>query len=406
MTLITSTHFASIAVSGTDWRDTSKKALEELELAIADDQNFSLGFLYISDQLAQDAVSILNLFRSVTNIDHWVGCVGLGVCGSDGAHFDTPAISSMIARIDPGKFHLFSGEDIGSDDSLKSWLAANDPFLTLVHGNPATDRDPADLLADLERNAGGFLVGGLCSSRTENMLFADDVSEETISGTMFSQDVQVATSLSQGCVPIGPVRTITRCDDDHVILELDNQRAFEVFTQDLRSMAVKRTGQDPDEIMVDEDAVEDLEKMPVEFRKLFRGEVHIAFPVQGSDRQDYLVRNIIGVDPDHGHMAVAQPVSSGERVVFVHRDAESVRADLSRTLVDLRERVTRDQGSFDPKGAIYISCVARADMDGSAAEIDLIREIIGEVPLTGFYAGGEISGSRLYGYSGVLVIFL
>ncbi|MCD8497943.1 MAG: FIST C-terminal domain-containing protein [Alphaproteobacteria bacterium] len=101
--------------------------------------------------------------------------------------------------------------------------------------------------------------------------------------------------------------------------------------------------------------------------------------------------------------------------LFVYRDDESVRADLSRMLVELRHRVEREQGVFAPKAALYISCLARARCDfgqggikpeGATGEMALIREVIGDVPTIGFYAGGEIMAARLYGYTGVLTLFL
>ena len=95
--------------------------------------------------------------------------------------------------------------------------------------------------------------------------------------------------------------------------------------------------------------------------------------------------------------------------MFVHRDHNSVYEDLSKNLVELRKRVQKDTGVFEPKGALYISCVARAfnEFEGDHKnELELIRDVIGDVPLTGFYAGGEISKARLYGYTGILTLFL
>ena len=36
----------------------------------------------------------------------------------------------------------------------------------------------------------------------------------------------------------------------------------------------------------------------------------------------------------------------------------------------------------------------------------MIRDAVGKIPLVGIYANGEISNSRLYGYTGVLTLFL
>jgi small ligand-binding sensory domain FIST len=176
-------------------------------------------------------------------------------------------------------------------------------------------------------------------------------------------------------------------------MELDGQRAFDVFVEDLRALAGPGAQEADAETLISR----------------FRGEVHIAFPVAGSDQRDYLVRNALGVDPERGWIAVAQPVVNGEKLLFVRRDAETMRADLSRMLTELRARLTRERGSFAPAGALYISCVARTQQgfsDSPGSEMELVREIIGDTPLAGFYAAGEISNSRLYGYTAVLILFL
>ena len=65
MPVFTSSDFASCIASGTDWRDTSKKVLEQLESVKTEGKKFNIGFLYLSDNLANDAGSILALFQSV-----------------------------------------------------------------------------------------------------------------------------------------------------------------------------------------------------------------------------------------------------------------------------------------------------------------------------------------------------
>ena len=106
MTLFSSNRFASIAASGTDWRDTARKILEPLKDVSTDAGSFNLGFLYVSDLLAEETGSILALFRSVTGIEHWVGSVGVGVCAPDGAFIDIPAISVMAGRFDENDFKI------------------------------------------------------------------------------------------------------------------------------------------------------------------------------------------------------------------------------------------------------------------------------------------------------------
>ena len=208
-------------------------------------------------------------------------------------------------------------------------------------------------------------------------------------------------------MPVGPVHTLTRCDD-LIVMELDGQRAFDVFSADLRILAAEKSGNSPATVMMESGALFG-KGGPAGADNPFQGEVHVAFPIPGSDRQDYLVRNVMGIDPDKGWIAVAHPAVNGERMMFVHRDHETVRTDLSRTLLSLRQRVTNENGGFVPKGAIYVSCVARTMSDfgdGPGGEMKLVREIIGDVPLAGFYANGEISNHRLYGYTALLILFL
>jgi small ligand-binding sensory domain FIST len=408
MSLFTTSGFASAAASGTDWRDTAKAVLEQLESVRTEGHRCNFGFLYISDHLAEDAQSILNLFKSVLGVQNWVGGIGLGVCASGQDFIDVPAISAMIGVFEEDEFCLIP--PIGEEPSpaLEEWLKTNEPMLTFVHGDPMAEQDPAIGARVLEEACGGFVVGGLTSSRRHHAQFAGELYEGALCGAVFSSRVKVATTLSQGCTPVGEIHTITRADG-HTVLEIDGKPALGIFEDDIRTMAIRVTGIDPNLVMVDEEAAEDKAAIPDEFQTMLKGEVHAALPVQGSDGHDFLVRNIIGLDPDKGALTIAQDFSPGDRIMFVHRDNESVYRDLSASLIALRKRVQHDTGAFKPRGAVYISCVARAfgrPEGQNGQEMRLIRDIIGDVPLAGFYAGGEICKARLYGYTGILTLFL
>ena len=59
-------------------------------------------------------------------------------------------------------------------------------------------------------------------------------------------------------------------------------------------------------------------------------------------------------------------------------------------------------------GAIYVSCSGRGGphFGGPSAELQIVRHALGDVPLVGFFAGGEIAHHHLYGYTGVLTVFV
>ncbi len=410
MSLFTSSHFASVGVSGTDWRDTSKAALEQLESVKTSKDSFNLGFLYISDYLAEDAVSILNLFKSVLGIEHWIGSVGIGVCAVGQGLIDKPAISVMVGYFDPESFCLFPPMSLldGGEDfqALKFWLDNNETMLVIAHGDPGADEAPEITLQNLDSLTGGFLVGGTSSSRKNHVQFAKKTVKDGISGVAFSQDVHVATTISQGCSPIGNIHTIT-AGDEQMIRELNGQSALQVFEDDLRVTAEKLRAQRLNVSCSSPSSKEETE-IPALVKNIFNGQLYVAFPVPGTDQKDFLVRNILNIGQDEA-LQVSHMVMKGEKVMFVYRNTETMLEDLSRKLMALRERVIKDTGSFEPKGALYISCVARAfscKLDNKNDEMNLIQEIIGDIPLTGFYSGGEISNARIYGFTGVLTLFL
>ena len=420
MSLFTSTDFASASASGTDWRDTSKNVLEKLDSIREDPDFFNLGFLYISDHLAEDAPSIFNLFKSVLKIDNWVGSIGMGVVGCGESYVDMPAISAMVGRFPQDSFCVFpqQADDDESSDShrqadgsiqeeVKNWLSDHAPMLSVVHCDPMAEHDVQNVLLELERTSNSFVVGGLTSSRSHHYQIANTICHNSLSGVFFSDEVPVSTTLSQGCEAISDFHTITRADE-LTIYGLDDRRALDVFQDDLRVLAAKRLGISVEELSGDLQGIETSDQIPEEFKNLFKGQVHIALTQAQSDQNDFMVRNIIGIDADEGSISISDSVMTGSKIIFVERDEKSVASDLSRTLVNLRKRVKAERGSFDPKGALYVSCIARGFVEKPSEEeneMALIQDIIGNVPLTGFYAGGEINNARLYGYTGVLTLF-
>lgn len=400
----TSTHFVSAIASGETWRDIAKKVLEQLESVKTDGFQPNIGFLYISDALLEDAQSILALFRSVTGIKHWSGCGAMGVAGNGVEYIDVPAISVLVGTVDKDKVRHFSvqGDHQGLHAELEPWLNKHDPMLVFVHVHP--DENAASALEDLDATVGGFIAGGLASTDHPSIISNAHVGGG-ISGFVFSADVPVATALSQGCTPIGPMHEISKADD-HVIAYLDGRSPVEVFTQDIASLSFKKqTETIPDDV----DFRAELSDRDLPSGNM-KGVAHVAFPIPGSDQGDYLVRNIMAIDPSNGMMAVSESIEDGQKIMFVHRDANTVRADLTQTLVGLHQRIVQSHGSFKPKAALYVSCVARAGIGFGAGvpggEMSLIREVLGDIPLAGFYAGGEISNTRIYGYTGILTLFL
>ena len=101
------------------------------------------------------------------------------------------------------------------------------------------------------------------------------------------------------------------------------------------------------------------------------------------------------------------------RLSFCQRNAAAARADLTRICAEIREELAPD--GLEPLavaqrivGAIYVSCSGRGGphFGGPSAELQIVRRALGDVPLAGFFAGGEIAHHHLYGYTGVLTAFV
>lgn len=412
MTLIKSKKFCSSSASGKDWRNTSKSVLDKLDDARKDDSPYNFGFLYISDHLADDANSILNLFKSVTNVENWIGSIGMGVIGGDETYIDKPAIAAMVGILPEDSFCIFPktgelGENIAQDD-VKTWLDVHMPLLTFVHGDPLSQDDPVQTLRKLADTTGGFLVGGMTSSRSHHYQIANSICENTITGAFFSEDIIVATALSQGCKPISDYHTITKADGN-IILEIDNEKPFSLLQHVLREQTAKKLGKDPEHITTnfippDKDEFGITETS----MGITSGQIHIGLTLSNSDTKDYLVRNIIGIDAQDGTIAISEDINNGDLLIFTERNNQTISEDLNTTLSSLKKRITEEKGKFEPIGGIYISCIARGfqeNAEDQVNELEIIREIIGPMPLCGFYAGGEINNAQLYGYTGILTLF-
>ena len=113
------------------------------------------------------------------------------------------------------------------------------------------------------------------------------------------------------------------------------------------------------------------------------------------------------------------------RLTFCQRNAAAARADLTRICAEIREALEPEEMLADladalsadthtnphparrMAGAIYVSCAGRGGphFGADSAELQIVRRALGDVPLVGFFAGGEIAHQELHGYTGVLTVF-
>ena len=377
----------------------------------------TLGLLYITDHYAPEAQEILDhLGAELPEVTDWSGTVGVGIASSNVEYFDEPAMAVMLCAVPPDQYRVFSG--------VAPIAGGFRAHTALVHADAGTP-DVAELIAEMaDRTTTGYLFGGLASSRGDVVQFAiggngnlrgqgkaGGVFRGGLSGVAFAEDVQIVSRITQGCQPVAPARSITGADNN-LVTELDGEPALDVLLEDLgisldhpqAAMAALRST-----LVGLTQATEDVVNRTGHFGT------------------DVVVRHIIGLDPRRRGVAVASKVDEGMRLAFCRRDMEAARADLVRICAEIREELEPEElplaaasalaspDALAPPspetsplaGAIYVSCAGRGGphFGGPSAEMQIVRRALGDVPLVGFFAGGEIGRKNLYGYTGVLTVF-
>jgi len=379
-----------------------------------------LGLLYITDQYAHDAQDILDyLSAELPEVTDWVGTVGVGIAANNVEYFDEPAMSVMLCDISSEHYRVFSGVAplVHSGGAL-----AFIPHTALVHADAQTP-DVPELIAELaQRTDSGYVFGGLASSRTEVVQFAlrgdgniagqgkaGGVFHGGLSGVAFDADVALISRVTQGCLPIAPVHTVTACEG-HLVTHLDGEPALDVLVRDLQI-----------DLATPQPALAKVRSTLVGLAQAKDASIKRT----GEFDDAVLVRHIIGLDPGREAVAIAQAVEVGMQLTFCQRNAAAARADLMRIGAEIREALEPEEmtaelaGALNTDtdnqphparrmaGAIYVSCAGRGGphFGSPSAELNIVRRALGDVPLVGFFAGGEIAHQDLYGYTGVLTVF-
>ncbi|HLM50491.1 MAG TPA: FIST N-terminal domain-containing protein [Solirubrobacteraceae bacterium] len=319
-----------------------------------------------------------------------IGCGAGGVLARGREVEDGTAVSVWAASLDGGAAHPFHAVARPVDDGvliegLPDFEGADGALLL-----PDPYTFPTDaILRDLALRAPGVpLLGGLSSARTldgEGALFLGDEVVDSGAVGVRLEGVELLPCVSQGAAPVGPEITVTSADG-HVIAELAGQPALVKIR-------------------------EIVDALPERERGLIGGGLLLGLVIDGGkpeyERGDFLVRTLLGADPDAGTIAVGVPVSEGQVIRLHARDAVSADDDL-REALELRRRALGDR---PPAGSLVFTCNGRGSgmfgvTDHDAEALDRQLE---HAPAAGFFAAGEIGPvggeSFLHGFTATVAIF-
>jgi small ligand-binding sensory domain FIST len=324
--------------------------------------------------------------------DRLIGCCGESIVGQAVEVEQQPALSLWLARLPGAQATLMSLEFERTADggSIVGWPDAlagpwPDDATLLALGEPFSF--PADwLLQRLNEDRPGVpVLGGMASgggSPGDNRLFLGDRSFTSGAvACLLSGDVQVRSLVSQGCRPIGRPLVITRAERN-VIFELGGKPALEQLQQLFA-------------------------ELPNREQQMIQRGLHVGRVVsEYQDRfeqGDFLVRNVVGLQPNEGAIVVGDYFRAGQTVQFHVRDQDSADAELRELLAGVRDQSIG--------AALLFTCNGRGTrmFDTEHHDAACVQEALCGIPLAGLFAQGEmgpIAGQNfLHGFTASLALF-
>ncbi|MFN9661239.1 MAG: FIST N-terminal domain-containing protein [Cyanobacteriota bacterium] len=393
-------------------RDVSLQgAVDAVTRQLAGAGRADLALVFAYSGFASDLPRLLPLLSQKLQAAHWLGCCGSGVVGTSDkqdAHEleGEPALSVVLLRLPEAILHPFALDTTALPDldaPPEAWRVA----LGLSAIPPPGGRDPASMLLLLDPTCGAindlisgldyalpqtFKVGGIAGQHSAphgSLLYSGGEGGASVRtgavGCLISGAWRLDPLVAQGCRPIGPVFEVEQAQRNVVI-------------QVSRGGDAPRSPVEALQLILSE--LSPMEREQVK-HSLFLGvdRSEVLLSNAGANPAAFLVRNLIGVDPRNGAVAVAERMRVGQKVQFQLRDAEASRQEARQLL---RRQSTH---GGPPVAALLFACLGRGEgLYGEAdGDVKLCREVFATVPIAGVFCNGEIgpvgSATHLHGYT-------
>ena len=354
-----------------------------------------LGLIFISSAFASEYSRLMPLLEELLPIPALIGCGGGGVIGTNRSGMTeevegSPAVSLSLARL-PGvnvrTFHVEAEQMPDLDSPPDTWVD--------LLGVPAQEEPQFIILADpFSSKINDFLqgldyaypgapkVGGLAGgdgTRGVALFCNYQLYGEGTVGVALSGNIVLETIVAQGCRPIGRPYRVTE-GERNILLKIEEQTDDPGFGG---------TGRSPLEAL--RELVQTLSEEDRELAQhsLFVGVVSDEFKLV-LEPGDFLIRNLLGVDPKVGAIAIGDRVRLGQRIQFHLRDARTSAEDLEM-LLD-RYQQGAEYRATSSAGALMFSCLGRGEGLYGEPNFDsrLFGRYLNNIPLSGFFCNGEI----------------
>lgn len=383
-----------------------------------------LGIVFISSAFTSEYPRLMPLLQERLPNLPLIGCGGAGVIGvnhsQEAREIEGEAALSLtlahLPEVDVHTFHLSPEALPDLDSSPTAWIdligvsPANHPQFVLLADSAFSKI--SDLLQGLDfAYAGSTKVGGLASGGfggNAGALFCDDRTyREGIVGVALSGNIVLESIVAQGCRPIGNPYLVAEGERNIVLaLETPDESGLAAIGGGA-TVSQKRTPlemlQELIQSLSDEDRV-------LAQHSLFVGVAQSEFK-QTLEQGDFLIRQLIGVDPRVGAIAIGDRIRPGQRIQFHLRDAKASAEDLETLLQRYQLNAVTSEPKTVPVGALMFACTGRGEGLYGQANFDsaLFSQYLPAIPISGFFCNGEIGpvgGSTfLHGFTSVFGIF-
>jgi small ligand-binding sensory domain FIST len=360
-------------------------------------KEISLGLVFLSPKFFPYAEQVLEILRLHAQIPLLAGCSGGGLVanaeeieGAGGlvlALYSLPGAKLKAVRFTQEQVESAEGDNFWPVETgvapkdVNGWLAFVDSFHLDAEGWLRTWNENYSALPVYGGLASGNFPEPLAQVYLDGKVFEDGGVAIAVGG-----DVALAGVISQGCTPIGEAWTLTRVEQN-LIRHIGNRPAYEVLSDTVQKLS------------------------PEEQRKA-QGNLHIGLVVneylEEFHRGDFLVRNLLGGDPNSGVLVVGTMPRMGQTIQFQRRDAASASEEMNEMLALEKSKLA----GAEIYGGCLFCCNGRGkNLFGRPShDSKLVQAHFGPTGLAGFFCNGELGpvGEKnfVHGFTASLALFV
>lgn len=342
----------------------------------------ALVFAFVTSDYLAHIEEFTEIVRVDGHVIDVVGATGLGLIRDGEEEENEPGFSLLAPGLASGEFQLHTFQQGMLEDSagpetwrdlpgaagIPAWIVLANPFVFdaeswLQEWNRAFPSIPS--------------VGGLASGSADGENVAVFHNGRIVDALALGvTGMRILPVVSQGCRPIGEPLTVTKAENN-VVYSLGTRPAYEAL----------------------ESAFEGLTEGEKATAKgnLFAGLAGTEY-VEDFKSGDFLIRNILGADPNSGAVVIGGFPRVGQTLQYQLRDKSSADADWRSAL-----RHAALESGRPPEASLLFACAGRGSglFGCKSHDASLLEEIVGAHASAGFFGNGEIAplGGRNYIHS-------